>query len=368
MKRMSILLALVVSVAACVPERSQRAKAPLPVCVHQVATIAATAGTHPAQASRYTAVIAPREMLSLAFKVPGYVQELNPKALDMGSRVEKGEVLVRLRDADYKSRLTQARASLDEVNASLLLARRDQERNAKLVSSGAIAHSEFDRIQEVLGVAQAKAAQARAAMDQAEINLRDTILASPMDGLVVRRDVERGTLVKEGAVAFVLADLSSVKAVFAMSDQEVARVKAGDSLNVTADAMPGRHFTGVVTAVSPSADTKSRAFNVEVTIPNHDLALKDGMIASVSRDPATQGASVAVVPLDALASPGGDGRFVVHVLRTNKGKTYAMARSVTVGGVVGDMATVTDGLTPGDQVITRGTTLAEDGQEVRIIR
>ena len=367
MKRM-LILALAVSMAACVPEHAQQTKAPLPVSVHAVAKIASTPGTQAAQASRYTAVIAPREMLSLAFKVPGYVQELNPKTLDMGSRVEKGEVLVRLRDADYKSRLTQAKASLDEVNASLLLARRDQERNAKLVASGAIAHSEFDRIQEVLGVAQAKATQAQAAVDQAEINLRDTILASPMDGLVVRRDVERGTLVKEGAVAFVLADLSSVKAVFAMSDQEVARVKAGDSLNVTADAMSGRHFPGVVTAVSPSADTKSRAFNVEVTIPNHDLALKDGMIVSVSRDPATQGASVAAVPLDALASPGEDGHFVVHVLRTNEGKTYAMARTVTVGGVVGDMATVLDGLSPGDQVITRGTTLAEDGQEVRIIR
>lgn len=367
MKRI-LILALAVFMAACVQEHAQQDKPLLPVAVHAVTEITSTSGTRPAQANRYTAVIAPREMLSLAFKVPGYVQELNSKALDMGSRVDKGEVLVKLRDADYKSRLEQARASLDEVNASLLLARRDQERNAKLVASGAIAHSEFDRVQEVLGVAQAKAAQARAAVDQAEINLRDTILVSSMDGLVVRRDVERGTLVKEGAVAFVLADLSSVKAVFAMADQEVARVKAGDALNVTADAMPGRHFPGVVTAVSPSADAKSRAFNVEVTIPNHDLALKDGMIASVSRDPATQGASVAAVPLDALASPGEDGRFVVHVLRTNEGKTYAMARTVTVGGVVGDMATVLDGLAPGDQVITRGTTLAEDGQEVRIIR
>lgn len=366
MNRM-LILALAVFLASCVPERSQQDKAPLPVSVHRVAAVAAAPVDHLDQASRYTAVLAPRELVNLAFKVPGYVEEIAPQALDMGSRVRKGQVLARLRDADYRAKLAQARSSLDEANASLVLARRDHERNSRLVDGGVISRSEFDRTQERLGVAQAKSGQSQASVTQNEINLRDTTLASPMDGLVVRRDVEHGTLVNQGTVAFVLADLSSVKAVFAMPDQEVARVKPGDTLAVAADALPGRRFSGVVSAVSPSADPKSRAFNVEVTIPNPDLALKDGMIASVRRDSGNR-VPTAAVPLHALARPKTESEFVVHVLAEKDGKTYAQARTVTVSGVVGDMVTVQTGLAPGEQVITRGTTLASDGQEVRVIR
>lgn len=363
-----LFLALAVSLAACVPDRPLKDRPPLAVAVQPVAAVAAASGEHPAQASRYTAVLAPRELVNLAFKVPGYVEEITPSVLNMGSRVRKGQVLARLRDADYKARLAQARSSLEEANASLALARRDHERNAKLVDGGVIARSEFDRTQERQEVAQAKAGQSLAAVEQNEINLRDTTLTSSMDGVVVRRDVERGTLVNQGSVAFVLADLSSVKAVFAMPDQEVARVKPGDSLTMVADALPGRQFSGLVSAVSPSADPKSRAFDVEVTIPNPDLALKDGMIASVRRD-AGNHAALAAVPLHALAKPGrAGGTFLVHVLAGTDGKTYAQARTVTVGGVTGNMVTVLDGLAPGEQVITRGTTLAADGQEVRVIR
>ena len=361
------ILALILLLTACAPER-RLDKAPLPVSVHPVAAVAAGAGAQTAQASRYTAVLAPHKLVNLAFKVPGYVEEIASSALDKGGRVKTGQVLARLRDADYKSRLAQARSSLDEANASLALAKSDQERNAKLIQGEVISRSEFDRTQERLGVAQAKSGQSQAAMEQAGINLRDSALASPMDGLVVRRDVECGSLVNQGTVAFVLADLSSVKAVFGMPDQEVARVAVGDSLAVAADALPGREFVGTITAVSPSADPKSRAFDVEVTIPNQNLALKDGMIATVRRDSGRRGIPLAAVPLHALVRPASDTEFVVHVLTETGGKAYAKARTITVGGVAGDMVTVLAGLVPGEQVITRGTTLASDGQEVRVIR
>ena len=355
--------------------RSERTpeKPPLPVTVQPVAAVAAPGGHggqagQSAQASRYSAVLAAREQVSLAFKVPGYVEFIDPRALDKGSPVSRGQVLTRLRDADYKARLAQARSTLEEAQASLALARRDQERNAKLIAGQVISRSEFDRTQERLGVAQAKADQARAALEQAEINLRDSALASPLDAVVVRRDVERGSLVNQGSVAFLLADISSVKAVFGLPDQDIARVRPGDALAVAVDALPGREFTGTVTAVSPSADPKSRTFDVELTIPNPGQALKDGMVASVSLGGRSRSQALAAVPLHALARPGQGGDFVVHVLSEKDGRTFARVRSVTVAGVAGDMVTILAGLTPGEQVITRGTTLAADGQEVRVIR
>lgn len=366
MKRVATVLTILALCAACVRERTLE-KAPLPVSVQPVAAVA-TSGDQAALASRYSAVLAPCEQVSLAFKVSGYVDFIDPKALDKGSRVTRGQVLARVRESDYKARLAQARSTLAEAQASLELARGDQERNAKLISGQVISRSEFDRTRERLGVAEAKAGQARAALEQAEINLRDAALASPLDGVVVRRDVEIGALAAQGTVAFVLADLSSVKAVFGLPDLDIARVKTGDSLVIAADALPGREFTGTVTAVSPSADPKSRAFDVEVAIPNKDMALKDGMIASVRRSSPGGRSTLAAVPLHALARPGKEGDFIVHVLAEKDGRTYAQARTVSVAGVAGDMVTLLSGLMPGEQVITRGTTLASDGREVRVIR
>lgn len=359
------LLALLLLCAACVRERALE-KPPLPVTVQPVAAVAGS-GSPTAQASRYSAVLAAREQVNLAFKVAGYVDFIDPRAMDKGSRVSRGQPLARLRDADYKARLAQARSSLEETTASLALARSDQERNSRLIAGQVISRSEFDRTQERLGVAQAKAGQARAALEQAEINLRDTSLASPLDAVVVRRDAERGSLMNQGSVAFVLADISSVKAVFGLPDQDIVRVNTGDTLTVSVDALLGREFEGTVTAVSPSADPKSRTFDVEVTIPNPDLTLKDGMVASVALDARAKAPALAAVPLHALARPGDAGGFVVHVLDVKDGRTFARQRTVTVAGVAGDMVTILAGLTPGEQVITRGATLASDGQEVRVI-
>ncbi|GFK94742.1 Efflux pump periplasmic linker BepF [Fundidesulfovibrio magnetotacticus] len=364
---LTTLLLAALLLAACARD-AVPPKAPLPVAVQPVAALAVPAGDQSALANRYTAVLAPRELVSLAFKVPGYVDEIDPKALDKGSRVTRGQVLARLRENDYKARVAQARSTLEEARASLVLAVNDQERNARLYRDKVISRGEQDRTDERKGVAQARVAQAAAALEQAEINLRDASLASPMDGLVVRRDVERGSLVNQGGVAFVLADLSSVKAVFGLPDQDVARISPGSPLAVTTEALPGREFTGTVSAVSPSADPKSRAFDVEVTIPNPERLLRDGMVVSVRQGAAGARDSLAAVPLHALAKPLGGDSFLVHVLAEKDGRAYAQARGVEVAGVKGDMVTVRSGLVPGERVITRGATLAADGQEVRVIR
>lgn len=367
MRTIIAALALAAALTGCARDRALE-KAPLPVSVQPVAAVAPTSGEQAALASRYSAVLIPRQQVSLAFKVPGYVDYLNPAALDKGARVTKGQPLARLREADYKAKRDQARSTLDEARASAAQARRDLERNARLVQGEVISRGEYERTQERLDVSQAKAAQAAAALEQAEINLRDAQIAAPFDAVVARRDVEPGTLVNQGTVAYVLADLSSVKAVFALPDQDIARVALGDTLSVAADALPGREFTGTVTAVSPTADPKSRAFDVEVTIPNKDLALKDGMVAAVRRSGRDGGPALSAIPLHALAKPGPGGGFVAYVLEEKDGKTVARARTVTVAGVAGDMVTILSGLAPGEQVITRGATLASDGQSVRVIR
>lgn len=359
--------------AACVQERHAQ-KAPLPVTARAVAAVQ-SGQNRLADGARYSAVLAPREQVTLAFKVSGYVEDLltlsgpdgAPVTLDKGNSVIKDQVLARLRDGDYKAKAAQARFALEEARASAVQARKDQGRNATLLRDQVIALGEFDKVQERLDVAKARVEQASSGLEQAEINLRDTNLTAPMAGVILRRDIERGSLVAPGTQAFVLADLSSVKAVFGLPDQELAHIALGDALTVNVDALAGREAVGTVTAISPSADPKSRTFDVELTIPNQDQVLKDGMIASVRPAQEAIAKSLAAVPLQAVVRAPNGKDFLVHVIVRRNGQTVATARSVTVEGMAGNMAAISSGLTPGEQVVTRGATLVADGQAVTVM-
>jgi RND family efflux transporter MFP subunit len=352
--------------------------APVPVRVQAVE------GAGGASDLRYSANITPREQVELAFKVGGYVREIvavpgpdgAKRELRAGDKISRGMVLARLDPQDHAARANQARAAMEEAKASLVQAQKDFERSQSLVAGGYLAKSEFDRSQERLGVARAKLDGARAQLEQANIMFADSQLKSPLDGVVASRSVEHGTLVSSGTKAFVLVDLSSVKAVFGVPDTMQARIKPGSPLSVVVEALGGREFAGKVTAVSPSADPKSRVFDIELTLPNPEALLKDGMIATVRLDgvdagapKAAEGASgVASVPLQSVVRPPDDPKgYMVYVAVEKDGQTVAVARRVELGDVTGRSVLVRGGVKPGERVITAGATLVNDGAAVIVV-
>ncbi|MDP3427798.1 MAG: efflux RND transporter periplasmic adaptor subunit, partial [Humidesulfovibrio sp.] len=299
------------------------------------------------------------------------------RELRAGDKVTRGMVLARLDPQDHAARANQARAAMEEAKASLVQAKKNFERSQALVDGGYLAKSEFDLSQERLGVARAKLDGARAQLEQANIQLADSQLKSPLDGVVASRSVEHGTLVSSGTKAFVLVDLSSVKAVFGVPDTMQGRIKPGAPLSVVVDALSGREFAGKVTAVSPSADPKSRVFDIELTIPNPDALLKDGMIATVRLDglggldataPKVPDAAQASVPLQSVVRPPTDpGGYMVYVAVEEGGQTVARGRRVELGDVAGRSVLVRGGVKPGERVITAGATLVSDGAAITIV-
>jgi RND family efflux transporter MFP subunit len=341
---------------------------------------------------RYSANITPRRQVDLAFKVGGYVNEIAslpgpdgiPRDVRAGDHVKQGMVLARLDVKDYAVRATQAKASLEEARASLAMARKDYERNQILVTGGYVAKSDFDRKQESLDVAGARVDVALAQLDQANNQLVDSVLKSPLDGVVTSRLVERGTLVASGTRAFVLVDLSAVKAVFGVPDALLSSIKPGQILSIVVDALNLRKFQGTVTAVSPSADSKSRVFDVEVTIQNSDRILKDGMIATVfveadnkpDQPPAPPPAlskeqpfvEMTTVPLQSVVRPPDDpDGYMVFVATEKNGRWFALARRVELGDVAGRSVKVLRGIAPGERVITAGATIVHDGAMLSIV-
>jgi multidrug efflux system membrane fusion protein len=262
--------------------------------------------------------------------------------------------------------VNQARAQRAEAEASRDKARRDHERAERLYAAQSLTRPDYDGANAAFAVAEARAAAATAQLESAEIALRDSALAAPMDAVVLSRQIEAGTLAAPGTVAFVLADIKRVKAVFGVPDRMVPALKAGETLPVKTD---GRDFIGQVTAIAPSADSQSRVFNVEVTIDNPARVLKPGMIATVVVKDDAPDAKVAqnpAVPLAAVVKSE-EGAYAVFVVEGEGEASKARLRKVSLGDISGGQIRVSSGLKAQEPVIVSGATLLVDGEPVRVI-
>lgn len=331
---------------------------PLPVTVHTVS------GGGPGGGVRYSASIRPDVQVDVAFKVSGYVEAIaqvrgadgRMRNLQDGDYVRRGTVLARIRDREYRDAVAQAEAGLTQAKA-------DFDRVSQMFENRSASKADYD-------AAYAKYQANQAQHDQAAQSLNDCSLRAPLDGFVLRRSVEVGTLVAQGTAGFSVGDLRAVKVVFGVPDVLVGTMKLGAPQSVAAEAVPGAPLRGRITRVAPSADPSSRVFEVEVTIANPDGRLKPGMIASLQvGSPAGQATAPAtLIPLNAIIRPPGDANgYAVFVVDDLQGKPTARLRRVELGDVSGNFIRVTSGLAGGERVIIRGATLAVDSQNVHVI-
>ncbi len=364
---LALAVALAIPATACHRGR-EAGKTAVPVRVEAAQQAGASAGV------RYSANVQPREQMSLAFKSPGYVREIlrlrgsdgRPRNVQQGDTVTRGTVLARVRETDYLERVNHTKAQLAEVAAAFERQRLDFERAKQLYESKSLSRADFDAARSAFDSAQARVAGAQAQLDTDRIGLEDCALTAPMDALVLARNVETGTLVASGTVGFVLADTTSVKAVFGVPDTIVRRVKPGQPIALTVEAIPGAKFSGKVTAIAASAEKQTRVFDVEVTIPNADGRLRSGMIATVETpNDAGPAASAVAIPLTAIVkAPGDPSGFAVMVVSEDGGRSVAKLRNVKLGEVVGNRIAVTSGLAAGERVIVMGATLVS-GRRIR---
>ena len=383
---------------------------------------------------RYSASIKPAAQVEVAFKVGGYIDDIarekDPagqwRYIQAGDVVHKGATLARVRQSDYAARVNEAKsqvgearsardanssqlqealaavdtasAQVNDVRAYFEKAKLDYERSRILFETQSITKPEYEATKAQYEIAaakleaaqgQLKASQARVATAQAQISaaesriktaeattvsagipLHDTQLKAPMSAVVLERRIEMGTLVGQGMAAFVLADLTFVKAAFGVPDTSLSSLKLGDTLTITSDATPGTEFTGQISRISPSADQNSRAFEVEVTIPNEQGLLKPGMIASLNTNErtATEGPSL-IVPLTAIThAPENPDAYAVMVMEHREGKTFAQLRPVTLGESVGNAIVIKSGVTTGELVLTTGVSQVVDGEQVLVVQ
>lgn len=329
--------------------------------------------------ARYAVSIQPYEQIALSFKGSGYVESVTrrkgadgrSRPLQAGDYVTAGTTLARVRQDDYRERVGQATYSLQELEVAQAKARIDLDRALFLFGAGAMTRPERDVAQATFDQGAARIAAARTQLNLASNALQDSALVAPVSGVILDRKVEAGALVNVGSVGFTLGDVSAVKAIFGVPDSVVHRVTPGQKLVVATEAFHGSQFDGTVTTVAPSADSQTRVFDIEVTIPNRDGRLRPGMIGAVELAEAAERAPEAAesaLPLSAIVrSPKHAGAYTVFVVDGHGDEVTAHARAVTLGPVLGNLVTVTSGIKPGERVIVMGAGLVNDGETVRVI-
>jgi multidrug efflux system membrane fusion protein len=423
----ALLLVAVVSVAMFKPRSKAVEKPVVPVKVAAVELNAAGGGEQ-----RYSATIIPRTQVELAFKVGGYVDALQQvrgvdgrmRDLQEGDRITTGATLARVRQSDYQVKVKQAesqahearsgidvskaqyqealsgiassKAQLAEAEAAYEKAKLDFDRAQNLLATQSLTKANYDAAKTQMEATAAKVAAARsqvgmiqaradsakaqieviearsrgaqAVVQEATIPLQDTALRAPLNGIVLQKSIEKGTLVSPGKTGFTIADTSSVKAVFGVADVAVPEMKLGSTLGVETETMPDTEFRGQITAVFPAADPKSRAFNVEVTIPNPNFLLRPGMIVSLKVGTQQAAPTQPVVSLNAVMkakrNPNG---YAVFVVTEEGGRQVARLREVKLGESYGNTVAIIEGVKPGDRVITTGGTMVNDGDPVKVI-
>jgi RND family efflux transporter MFP subunit len=327
-------------------------------------------------ATRYSASIEPFAKVDLAFKIGGYVRDITQvkgvggetRTMQEGDNVTKGTVLANVREGDYLQRVAGAKAALAEASALRAQTKLEADRSEKLVSSGSVAQATLDQSRSQLDAANARVDAAQAQLAEAQNAVADTALRSPIDGVVLKRGIEIGSLVAPGAMGFVIADTRQVKAVFGVPDVMVEKFRIGNDLAIATESAEGVEFKGRITRISPSADLSSRVFEVEITVPNPTQQLKAGMVASLKIGGAASGTPAEVLPLNSVVrSPKDPNGFAVYVVSNDDGKDTAHAKDVTLGDPLGNRILVTGGLAAGDKIVVRGATLISDGEHVQVI-
>lgn len=226
----------------------------------------------------------PVALINVGSQVSGTVVELNA---DFNDRVKKGQVLLKLDPTIFNAQIKQSEASLASAEASKRLALANLERNQKLVTQNYISASALDQSKREVDVADANIKLAKAQLDSVQANLNNSVIRSPIDGVIIKRTIDMGQTV---AASFqtpnlfqIARDLTKMQIDTSVSEADVGALKDGLSARFVVDAYPDREFDAKLRQFRLAATVLQNVvtYNVVLDVDNKDELLKPGMTAQV---------------------------------------------------------------------------------------
>lgn len=201
--------------------------------------------------------------------------------VDEGSRVRRGQPVLEMETDYIRINLQQAEAELARATAMANEARRDLDRKKELIARDSIPRATFDRSQAMFDQANAARASANAMVSMYRQQLADSTVRSPIDGIVAEKRTEVGQKLGDGAVTFVIVQVSPLKLRFRVPERYLGRVRPGQTVTATVDPYPGETFTGTIKTVGGVIDASTRTMFAEAEFPNRDGRLRPGLFARV---------------------------------------------------------------------------------------
>lgn len=298
----------------------------------------------------------PVQKAVITARVAGIVETLQ---VDNGTGIQAGQTLVQIDEAPYASLVTICQAALTQAQTKLSNTRATYNRLQQLHQGGAVSDKDFEDIQAALAVAEADVSSARTALSNAERDQGYSRVSSPISGLVANRNVILGQMVAQGTPLMEVQDLSEVFVLMNVGQNEVGKIKAGQTADITVDAYPDQAFHGVVAVINPAADPEARAFVIKVRVPNPEGQLKSGMFAKVAVFTA-EAHTILAVPQEALTSK--QGQFYVFVPEGD----LARIKAVTIGEALDGWVEVRGGLEEGQDVISTNVNKLKEDDHIQV--
>lgn len=361
-----LLITIMLAAAACGDKKNQDANESEETKAILVET-AQVEKSDIASISTVSGKVAANVQVDVVPKMPGRVAAVY---FNVGDRVKKGDVLVRLEDTEVKAGLESAQAALamsktgqEQAKAQYQDALKNLERMKSLFEEGAISQQQLEAAETGLkmadpNMAAAKLRQAEAAVKNAQAQLENTVIKSPANGIVSARNVEVGEIAAQMPVMTVV-DIDPVVVETKVTESEVNKLKVGQKVDVNVEAAGKKPFQGVISSISPAAEERSSAFPVKIEIANPQHLLKPGMFAEVKLVLDTKKGAV-VIPKEAVVDSGSN----KTVFRIENNQAHLV--EITTGTSDEKRVEVLSGLSKGQEVVIKGQHKLEDKTPVTV--
>jgi len=303
--------------------------------------------------------------IDLSFRVSGPLISRN---VDVGSKVKEGDLIAQIDPATFRADLDEAKANLAVANAALRDANEQLEKKQILVDRGVESTAALDTLKAAVGQAEANVLAREAIVKRRELELSYTSLQAPFDGIVVRTYVENFSDVQAKQAVVRLVDNSKIEMTINIPESLISQASTITKGVVRFDALPDLVIPATLKEIGTEASEATRTYPVTIEMQQPEGAtILPGMAgrATASKDQLPQEAARIVVPETAVFTKSDPGR--THVWIVDETTKTVSSREITTGGLVREGLSVSDGLEPGEWVVTAGVNYLEEGQKVSLL-
>jgi RND family efflux transporter MFP subunit len=316
-----------------------------------------------------TGWIKANQVVDIASKVAGRVESLRIASeqgdsipVEEGVAVKKGQRLAVIDHDVYVAQVAAAQATVDARQVELADAEREKKRMVALYEGGSATEQNRDKTVTIAQLAATSLDMAKANLELAQINLRESTIISPIDGVVTTKHIDEGNLIRIGDRLVTVADMKTVKIIVTVAEKYGSEIAIGMPAKIKVDALAERVFDANVYSVYPALDPQTHTTQIEIRLDNSEMLLKPGMFARVTL--VTQAKKDVVIVSRDVVLGGKIDEPYVYVVEGS----VAHKRIVKLGIVQSDRCEITDGLKASETLVVNGMHFLAEGSSVEIVR